>query len=180
MAETLKPTIRLSQLPWSIGGTLGQGSDLLGVTGNESPGKQMMPGLPATQLTSTLRTLHRRNLMSRHQRLVVAIFGRRGQAMELCQQFPRLRHHNQYRPMLGRSHHASELQALLGVLTIFFYFGANHETSPTAALQYAKGGDWFHGLVPVRRVPKGLRSCSSFRAPSSRTTLRAIRREYSM
>jgi hypothetical protein len=32
--------------------------------------------------------------------------------------------------MLGRSHHASELQALLGVLTIFFYFGANHETSP--------------------------------------------------
>ena len=87
---------------------------LLGVTGNESPGKQMMPGLPATQLTSTLRTLHRRNLMSRHQRLVVAIFGRRGQAMELCQQFPRLRHHNQYRPMLGRSRHASELQELSG------------------------------------------------------------------
>jgi hypothetical protein len=38
---------------------------LLGVTGNESPGKQMMPGLSATQLTSTLRTLHRRNLIVR-------------------------------------------------------------------------------------------------------------------
>jgi hypothetical protein len=50
--------------------------------------------------------------------------------MELCQQFPRLGHSDQYRPMLRRSHHASELQALLGVLTIFFYFGANHETSP--------------------------------------------------
>ncbi len=46
--------------------------------------------------------------------------------MKLCQQFPRLGHRNQYRPMLGRSHHAGELQALLGVLTIFFYFGVNH------------------------------------------------------
>ena len=98
--------------------------------------------------------------------------------MELCQQFPRLGHSDQYRPMLRRSHHASELQALLGVLTIFFYFGPNHETSPTAAPQNAKGGDGFHGFVPVRRrltavplVPKGLCSCSSFRAPSSRTIL---------
>jgi hypothetical protein len=52
--------------------------------------------------------------------------------MELCQQFPRLRHHNQYRPMLGRSRHASELQRLLGVLTIFFYFGANHALCPVS------------------------------------------------
>ena len=163
LGRWLKPTIRLSQLPWSIGGTKGQGSDLLGVTGNESPGKQMMPGLAATQLTSTLRTLHRRNLMSRHQRLVVAIFGRRGQAMELCQQFPRLRHHNQYRPMLGRSRHASELQRLLGVLTIFFYFGANHALYPVSRT-----------LIAVPLLPNagaGLRSSSGFRAASSRTIL---------
>ena len=68
--------------------------------------------------------------MGPYQRLVVAVFGRRGQAMKLCQQFPRLGHRNQYRPMLGRSHRASELQALLGVLTIFFYFDASHKISP--------------------------------------------------
>jgi hypothetical protein len=65
LGRWLKPTIRLSQLPWSIGGDNGTRVRLLGVTGNESPGKQMMPGLPATQLTSTLRTLHRRNLIVR-------------------------------------------------------------------------------------------------------------------
>ena len=74
--------------------------------------------------------------------------------MELRQQFPRLGHSDQYRPMLGRSHHASELQALLGVLTIFFYFGANHETSPTAAPQNAKGGDGSTALCPSEGCPR--------------------------
>ena len=97
---------------------MGQGSDLLGVTGNESPGNQMLPGLPATQLTSTLRTLHRRNLeksvvnvwLWRYWRALAA------KQWNCASSFHRLRHHNQYRPMLGRSRHASELQALLGVI----------------------------------------------------------------
>ncbi len=62
--------------------------------------------------------------------------------MELRQQFPRLGHSDQYRPMLGRSHHASELQALLGALTIFFYFGASHKISPLRA-RNAESSKWF-------------------------------------
>jgi hypothetical protein len=42
----------------------------------------------------------------------VAVFESRG-PMKLCQQFPSLGHRNQYRPMLGPSRHASELQALV-------------------------------------------------------------------
>jgi hypothetical protein len=45
-------------------------------------------------------------------------FPEAGPSVELCQQFPRLRHHNQYRPMLGPSRHASKLQALMHVVAI--------------------------------------------------------------
>ena len=62
--------------------------------------------------------------------------------MKLCQQFPSPGHRNQYRPMLGRSHRASELQALLGVLTIFFYFDASHKISPLRA-RNAESSKWF-------------------------------------
>jgi hypothetical protein len=59
-----------------------------------------------------------------------------GPSMELCQQFPRLRHHNQYRPMLGRSRHASELQALMHVVAIM-----SREAILAAAM--LRSGEWF-------------------------------------
>jgi hypothetical protein len=74
-------------------------------------------------------TLHRRYaLTSTQPDCAVVRFGCDGilearPSNGLRQQFPRLGHSDQYRPMLGRSHHASELQTLLGVLTIFFYVG---------------------------------------------------------
>jgi hypothetical protein len=75
--------------------------------------------------------------------------------MKLRQQFPRLGHSDQYRPMLGRSHHASELQALLGVLTIFFYFGASHKISPLRAPN-AESSKWFQAELKIRRLPRAM------------------------
>ena len=58
--------------------------------------------------------------------------------------------------------------------------------APPSAPQNAKDGDWFHGLVPVRRrltavplVPKGLHSCSNFRAPFLSNHLVSRKPEYS-
>jgi hypothetical protein len=88
--------------------------------------------------------------------------------MELRQQFPRLGHSDQYRPMLGRSHHASELQALLGVLTIFFYFGASHKISPLRA-RNAESSKWFQAELKIRRLPRAVpreyKSIGNFATP---------------
>jgi hypothetical protein len=48
---------------------------------------------------------------------------------KLCQQFPSLGHRNQYRPMLGPSRHASELQALVHGFAILVGSIRTHETS---------------------------------------------------
>jgi hypothetical protein len=66
--------------------------------------RHKVAGLPATQLTRTLRTLHRRNLLSQHEPLVVG--------------YPASAKQWKYRPMLGRSRYASELQTLIQAVAI--------------------------------------------------------------
>jgi hypothetical protein len=59
--------------------------------------------------------------------------------MKLRQQFPSLGHRNQYRPMLGSSRHASELQALVHGFAIVIGSIRTHETSAIPKAYVALG-----------------------------------------
>jgi hypothetical protein len=149
---------------------------------NKSPG--ITAGAPALQLNTYATHLHRRNLMGRYQHLVVAVFGRRGQVVELRPRKPRLGHADKYRPMLRRGRHASELQAFVNVFAIVVGFIRTHDT--TRILTHMGRGDEVHlvfsrtstavPLVPNARAR--LHSCLGCLAASSRSIQRAIRREH--